>query len=98
MVQARTSARPLIDSALVFLFTCALIYPLFSLEYLDNWASIESTFISDARVLREHLPHPSWLPLWYCGTRFDYVYPPALQYGTALISLGFGVSTARAYH
>ena len=100
MVKRATSARTaaLIDSALVFLFTCALIYPLFSLEYLDNWASIESTFISDARVLREHLPHPSWLPLWYCGTRFDYVYPPAIPYGTALISLGLGVSTARAYH
>jgi hypothetical protein len=100
MLKRVTSARTaaLIDSALVFLFACALIYPLFSLEYLDNWASIESTFISDARVLREHLPHPSWLPLWYCGTRFDYVYPPALPYSTALISLGLGVSTARAYH
>src|SRR3982074_1577233 len=60
--------------------------------------SIESTFIADARMLSEHLPHPGWQPLWYCGTRFDYIYPPALRYGTALISKVGGVSTARGYH
>ena len=100
MLKAGGLARsaPLIDGAIVFLFACLLIYPLFSLEYLDNWGSIESTFITDARVVREHLPHPSWLPIWYCGTRFDYLYPPALQSGTALTSLLLGVSAARAYH
>ena len=86
------------DSAFVFLLACVLILPLFGVEYLDNWGSIESTFIGDARILREHLLHPAWQPLWYCGTRFDYIYPPALRYGTALISLVSGISTARAYH
>jgi hypothetical protein len=90
--------RQFTDSILIFLFACVLIYPLFKLEYLDNWGSIESTFIADARMLREHLPHPAWQPLWYCGTRFDYIYPPALRYGTALTSWTLGVSTARAYH
>ena len=90
--------RPIIDSLVVFLIACVLILPLFKREYLDNWGSIESTFIGDARILREHLPHPGWQPLWYCGTRFDYVYPPALRYGTALTSLALRVSTARAYH
>jgi hypothetical protein len=89
---------PLLDSAIIFLFACALIGPLFLLEYLDNWASIECTFITDARVIREQLPHPSWLAIWYCGTRFDYIYPPALQYGAALLSLCLGISPARAYH
>ena len=86
------------DSAVIFLLTCVLIFPLFRLKYMDNWGSIESTFISDARMLRENLPHPGWQPLWYCGTRFDYIYPPALRYGTALISLAFRLTTARAYH
>src|SRR5260370_43265 len=90
--------RPFVDSVRIFFLACILIYPLLKLEYLDNWGSIESTFISDARMLREHLPHPAWQPLWYCGTRFDYIYPPALRYGTALTSLVFVVSTARAYH
>src|SRR5579862_7970450 len=86
------------DSLLLLIFTSVLIWPLFRLEYLNNWPSIESTFIADARMLSDRLPHPGWQPVWYLGTRFDYIYPPALRYGTALISLAAGVSTARAYH
>jgi hypothetical protein len=86
------------DSLLVLCLASVLIWPLFSLEYLDNWPSIESTFIADARMLGNHLPHPGWQPLWYCGTRFDYIYPPALRYGTALIAKLGQVSPARAYH
>lgn len=78
--------------------TAILIWPLFRIEYLDNWGSIDCTFIAAARFLKEHWPHPRWMPLWYCGTRFDYLYPPALPYGTALLSALFQVSTARAYH
>ncbi|HLJ51589.1 MAG TPA: hypothetical protein VKU01_36535 [Bryobacteraceae bacterium] len=90
--------RSLLDSFILLALGFALIQPLFNLEYLNNWASIESTFIAQGRMLREHLPHTSWQPLWYCGTRFDYIYPPALPYGTALLSLATGRSTARAYH
>lgn len=86
------------DSLLILLLAAALIWPLFRLKYLDNWASIESTFIADARMLNEHLPHPGWQPLWYCGTRFDYIYPPALRYGTALLARTIHSTTARAYH
>jgi len=86
------------ESAAVFVLAAALIWPLFKLKYMDNWASIESTFIADARMLKERLPHPGWQPYWYCGTRWDYIYPPALRYGTALLSKGFGMLPARAYH
>jgi hypothetical protein len=88
----------LVDTLALSLLAIALVGPLFRIKYLDNWPSIESTFISDARMLAEHMPHPGWQPLWYCGTRFDYIYPPALRYGTALISLIGHTSTARAYH
>lgn len=86
------------DSLLLFFLTVVLIWPLFRLKYLDNWPSIESTFIADARMLGNHLPHPGWQPLWYCGTRFDYIYPPALRYGTAILAKFGGLTTARAYH
>ena len=76
----------LLDVLLVFLFAAVLIKPLFQSKYLNRWESIESTFIADGRFLNEHLPHPQWQPLWYCGTRYDYLYPPALRYGTALLS------------
>jgi hypothetical protein len=88
----------LIDSILLAILVVVLIEPLFRLKYLDNWPSIESTFIADARMLSEHLPHPGWQPLWYCGTRTDYIYPPALRYGTVLISQLGHVLPARAYH
>ena len=86
------------DAFLLALLAIVLVAPLFRIEYLDNWPSIESTFIADARMLLNNLPHPGWQPLWYTGTRFDYIYPPALRYGTAMLSLAGGISTARAYH
>src|SRR5262249_46210423 len=72
--------------------------PLFKTEYAANWGSIESTFIADSRMLLAHFPHPQWQPLWYCGTRFDYIYPPVLRYGVAVIAMLARISTARAYH
>jgi hypothetical protein len=86
------------DCIVLFLFTAALIRPLFKAKYLDKWPSIESTFIADARFLVQHWPHPQWQPLWYGGTRFDYIYPPALRYGTAFVSKTLGYIPAKAYH
>ncbi len=90
-------AEILLDVFLIFLLTAVLIAPWFGAAYTTNWGSIESTFIADARFLMEHWPHPQWQPLWYTGTRFDYVYPPALRYGTALIAKVSGVLPVRAY-
>ena len=87
-----------LDCLLIFVGTALLIGPLWRVKYLDNWGSIESIFISDARFLRDHGFHPQWQPDWYCGTRWDYIYPPALRYGTALIGLYPNMTTARAYH
>jgi hypothetical protein len=86
------------DFILVFLLTAVLIWPLFKAKYLDKWASIESIFISDARFLKDHWPHPLWQPLWYGGARFDYIYPPALRYGTAALAKFYPMTEARAYH
>jgi hypothetical protein len=91
-------AESLLDAAVIFLLTAALIWPLFKAKYLANWGSIESTYIADARFLVEHWPHPQWQPLWYTGTRLDYVYPPALRYGTALIAKAVGYWPVKAYH
>ena len=89
----------LLDCSLIFVLAAVLIWPLFQVKYVDNWASIESTFIADARFLKQHWPHPNWQPLWYGGTRFDFVYPPALRYGTAVLAKYYPRMTeARAYH
>ncbi len=88
----------LADGLLLFILATLLVQPLYRSEYLSAWNSIESTFISDARFLSAHWPHPGWQPNWYTGTRFDYVYPPALRYGAAALSRLRHVSTARSYH
>ena len=87
-----------VDSLLIFLLGVVLIAPLFALNWFDNWGSIESTFISDARMLKDWGYAPRWQPLWYCGTRWDYIYPPALRYGTAVLSNFFKGKTTRGYH
>jgi hypothetical protein len=71
---------------------------MYKIVYLDRFGSIESTFISDARMLLGNLPHAHWQPLWYCGTRADYVYPPGLRYGTAILTKLLHTSPPRAYH
>lgn len=88
-----------VDALLIFLIAAGLVWPLLtSTTYLDHWESIAGAFIGDAHYLAENWPHTQWYPLWYGGTRFDYVYPPALRYGTAGLSLLLDASTARTYH
>jgi hypothetical protein len=91
-------AEIVLDFCLIFLYAAILIRPYFRAAYEDKWQSIESTFISDARFLAEHWPHPQWQPLWYTGTRFDYIYPPALRYGTAAVIKLLGFVPVKAYH
>ncbi len=87
-----------LDLFLIAAIAAAMIWPIFKTKYYENWMTIDSTFIADARYLSENLPHPGWQPLWYGGTRFDYVYPPALRYGTAILSKLTGFVPAKAYH
>jgi hypothetical protein len=88
----------LIDGLALYALAALLVWPLFGALYLTRWGSIESTFMAHARFLIEHWPHPQWQPLWYCGTRFDYIYPPALPYGTAILSMLFSLPIPQAYH
>jgi hypothetical protein len=94
----RTSRTTLLDMALLFLATAILILPLFRIDYLNDWMSIEGSFISDARFVRDHWPHPGWNALWYAGNRFDYAYAPGTRYGAAIAAMLFHVVPARGYH
>jgi hypothetical protein len=87
-----------LDAGAIYVLTAALVFPLFRLNYLDNWGSIESTFIADARMLQENWLHHLWQPVWYLGTRSDYVYPPGLRYGPAILGWLLHISVAHAYH
>ena len=73
MTNAGPKRKQLLDLLLIFFFTAVLVRPLFRAKYLQLWSSIESTFIADGRFLAAHWPHPLWQPLWYCGTRLDFI-------------------------
>lgn len=88
----------LLDCFLIALLAAALIWPMFKTRYYENWLSIDSTFIADARFLMENWPHPGWNNLWYGGTRWDYIYPPALRYASAGLAKLFHLVPARGYH
>jgi hypothetical protein len=96
--QAMPKRQLLLDCTLLLLIAAALIWPLFRIQYLDDWMSIEGSFIGDARYIRDHFPHPKWHALWYCGTRFDYIYPPMTRFGAALVSMALRVVPAQGYH
>ncbi len=87
-----------LDGVVIFALAAVLVLPVFRLEYLDNWKSIEGAFVADGRALAENWPHHQWQPLWYCGTRADYVYPPGPRYGVAIFSTSLRVSAVRGYH
>jgi hypothetical protein len=94
----RLARSALFDILLLLLATAVLILPLFRIEFFNDWMSIEGSFIADARFIRDHWPHPAWHALWYCGTRFDYVYPPGTRYGAAIAAMLFHATPARGYH
>jgi hypothetical protein len=87
-----------LDVGILLLLTAALMWPLFRLEYLNRWSSIEATFIADGRLLQANWPHHLWQPLWYCGTRASYVYPPGLSIALAVFASFLHLSPARGYH
>ena len=87
-----------LDACAIYVLAAILTFPLLRVKYLDNWGSIESTFIAEARLLQEHWTQHLWQPLWYLGTRADYVYPPGLRYGVAMLSWSLHCTPAKAYH
>ena len=87
-----------LDCAALFLLTAILIAPCFLVEFSKEWGSIESTFIADARLLNEPATVGQWYPVWYAGTRTNYLYPPALRYGTAFLAKALHTSSAHGYH
>src|ERR1700753_2292262 len=60
--------------------------------------SIEGAFVGLARYIRDHLPHLTWMPLWYGGIPFPDSYPPLLHTTVAAISGAGHISAALAYH
>ncbi len=82
----------------LFLLNLWLVRRLFSIDYLDQMGSIESTYIAVARWIVRSWGDLTWFPLWYGGIPFQNTYPPLVPFTTAAVSVLFSITPAHAYH
>src|SRR4030042_1997048 len=91
---------------LVFAFLAVLI--IFTLNYLVispwlagkgplNLGSIEVSYVSMSRFLKDFSPHLSFAPYWYLGFPFHVFYTPVLPFAAFLLNLLSNVSLWQAY-
>lgn len=90
-------SRALIGVAL-FAFNAAICWPLFGIEYLDDFQSNEGSWMVFAKFLREYWPHLRWFPLFDGGMPFENTYLPGLTVIVALASAIAHCSPAHAFH
>jgi len=73
-------------------------WPLFTVEYLDDFQSNEGFFIASGRFLRDYWPHVAWFPWLDGGMPLENAYLPLTGALVALVSTAGRVSPAHAYH
>src|SRR5258708_7251796 len=76
----------------------AICWPLFHIEYIDHFNSIEGSVIAISRYMTAHWGDFSWFPLWHCGMPFQDTYVPLLQTVVAITATLGKMSAAHAYH
>lgn len=93
----RSISLDLVLATVLFIAAAMTVLPVFSGDYGNNWGSIESAFISDAKFIAANWPNLGWYPYWYGGMPFHTSYPPILPYAVALISLLTSWSIGHSY-
>ncbi|MGA2118264.1 MAG: hypothetical protein ABSH56_26365 [Bryobacteraceae bacterium] len=76
----------------------AVCWPLFTVEYLDDFQSNEGFFIAMGKFLRDWWPHAAWFPWFDGGMPFENTYLPLTGALVAMVSWIGGWSPAHAYH
>jgi hypothetical protein len=94
----RQAVRTLAAGFAVALVNIALVSPLFRVEYTDQMASIEASFISLARYILDHFPDLQWFPLWYTGVPYQNTYTPLLPLSVAALAAVARIPPGLAYH
>lgn len=90
--------RILSISAALFALNAFICWPLFRVEYLEDFPSNEGSWITFARFLRENWPHVSWFPWFDAGMPFENTYLPGVSAIVALVSKVSHCSPAHAFH
>lgn len=95
-------SRSLLMRAFYTLFllgiNAAIIWPLFSVEFLPQWHSIEGTFIALAKEMYARPFDFGWFWQWNHGMPFQHTYVPGLPAIAAVTTHATGFSTPHSYH
>jgi len=71
---------------------------LFYTEFTAWMSSIEGSYMSVSRWLRDNPGDLTWFPLWFTGMPFHRVYQPGFHAVVAGLAAATGLSIPRAYH
>ena len=85
-------------AALLFAANAFVCHKLFFIEYLNQMASIEGSFIAISRYAMENYRDMTWWPLWFCGMPYQNVYGPVLHHLVAAVAMAARISPALAFH
>jgi hypothetical protein len=91
-------SRTFLIGAGLFALNAAICWPLFGIEYLDDFQTNEGSWIAFAKFLREYWPHVRWFPWFDGGMPFENTYLPGLTSIVALASMIAQCSPAHAFH
>src|SRR5580658_6601216 len=75
-----------------------ICWRLFTLDYINQFASIDGDFVSIARYLSRHWGDHAWWPLWHLGMPFEDTYVPLLHLMVAALATATRISAVHAYH
>lgn len=91
-------ARIVSISLALFALNAAICWPLFGIEYLDDFQSNEGSWITFAKFLLQNWPHASWFPWFDAGMPFENTYLPGVSAIVAMASIVGHCSPAHAFH
>src|SRR5258706_9143009 len=85
-------------AALLFVVNAFVCHKLFFIEYLNQMASIEGSFIAISRYAMRNYRDMTWWPLWFCGMPYQNVYGPVLHHFVAAVAMVAEISPALAVY
>jgi hypothetical protein len=98
IVSRKAAVQRVLAAITLWALNAWLCWPLFQIEYLDQFQSNEGSFITFAAFLQKNWPHVRWFPLFNCGVPYEATYLPLAPVLTALGSWLAGCSPALAFH
>ena len=90
--------RILSISVALFALNALLCWPLFRVEYLNDFQSNEGSWITFARFLQQNWPHVAWFPWFDAGMPFEDTYLPGVSATVAAVSTVGHFPLARVFH